>query len=176
FRGFSGRMGSAGWWGGRLFALALVGFLLSPALVGLGVLPVLTDSAWPFAAGVIIALLAMAAVLWAQSTMGSSWRVGVDATETTDLVTGGPFAYVRNPIFTAMILAALGFAVAAPTWLGALSLMALVIGIQLQVRFEEEPYLLATHGPAYRNYAARTGRFVPGLGRLTGGDQVVDAA
>jgi protein-S-isoprenylcysteine O-methyltransferase Ste14 len=36
----------------------------------------------------------------------------------------------------------------------------------LQVRAVEEPYLLSVHGDAYATYAARVGRFVPGVGRL----------
>jgi protein-S-isoprenylcysteine O-methyltransferase Ste14 len=42
-----------------------------------------------------------------------------------------------------------------------------VAAIQMQVRAVEEPYLLRTHGDNYAAYAARVGRFLPGLGRLT---------
>jgi protein-S-isoprenylcysteine O-methyltransferase Ste14 len=45
-------------------------------------------------------------------------------------------------------------------------LACVLLSIQIQVRLVEEPYLLRVHGDAYRRYAARTGRFVPGLGRL----------
>jgi protein-S-isoprenylcysteine O-methyltransferase Ste14 len=41
-----------------------------------------------------------------------------------------------------------------------------VVAGELQVRLIEEPYLLATHGGTYQRYAATTGRFVPGIGRL----------
>jgi protein-S-isoprenylcysteine O-methyltransferase Ste14 len=43
---------------------------------------------------------------------------------------------------------------------------ALFAALELQTRAVEEPYLLRTHGEAYAAYAARVGRFVPGLGRL----------
>jgi len=39
-----------------------------------------------------------------------------------------------------------------------------VATIELQVRLVEEPYLTAKHGDSYRDYAARVGRFVPGVG------------
>jgi protein-S-isoprenylcysteine O-methyltransferase Ste14 len=42
----------------------------------------------------------------------------------------------------------------------------LLVSIQVQVRAVEEPYLLRVHGPAYADYAARVGRFLPGVGRL----------
>lgn len=54
-------------------------------------------------------------------------------------------------------------------WVGAAALVALVAAVQLQVRVVEEPYLRTVHGAAYETYAARTGRFVPGLGRTVAG-------
>jgi protein-S-isoprenylcysteine O-methyltransferase Ste14 len=42
----------------------------------------------------------------------------------------------------------------------------LALGVQLQVRSVEEPYLLGRHGQTYRDYARAVGRFVPWLGRL----------
>lgn len=53
-------------------------------------------------------------MLVAQSGMGSSWRIGVDPAERTELVTGGVFAVVHNPIFTAMLAAQAGLAFAVP--------------------------------------------------------------
>jgi protein-S-isoprenylcysteine O-methyltransferase Ste14 len=44
----------------------------------------------------------------------------------------------------------------------------LVVAIELQVRFVEEPYLVRTHGESYRAYCRRVGRFVPGLGSCAG--------
>jgi protein-S-isoprenylcysteine O-methyltransferase Ste14 len=98
--------------------------------------------------------------------MGASWRIGVDPAERTELVTTGVFAYVRNPIFTAMVAAQLGVALMVPTWLSVAALGALVVAVQLQVRAVEEPHLRRVHGAAYIEYASRTGRFLPGIGRL----------
>ena len=47
-----------------------------------------------------------------------------------------------------------------------LALVALVRGGGAAGPLVEEPYLLAMHGAAYAAYAARAGRFVPGIGRL----------
>jgi hypothetical protein len=44
--------------------------------------------------------------------------------------------------------------------------IALVTGLELQVCFVEEPYLRRTHGSAYLRYAARAGRFIPGVGTI----------
>src|SRR5262249_20890865 len=82
----------------------------------------------------------------------------------TALVAGGPFLWVRNPIYSSMLLAALGLALAAPNVLSVLALLALLVALELQVRLVEEPYLTRAHGRSYRDYASRTGRFVPGGG------------
>jgi protein-S-isoprenylcysteine O-methyltransferase Ste14 len=166
FRGISGTPANAVWWGGVLFVVAMVAGLAGPALAVAGVTPV--DPPAPLrAAGLVLALVGFAATLAAQTGMGASWRIGVDPAERTALVTGGVFAHVRNPIFTAMVAAQAGIALMVPTWVSAAALAALIAAVQLQVRTAEEPYLLTAHGDAYADYAARTGRFVPGIGRLT---------
>ena len=113
-----------------------------------------------------MALTGFATVVLAQSGMGTSWRIGVDPTERTALITGGPFAIVRNPIFTAMSTALAGLVVATPTVLTAAGLVCLVVAVQLQVRVVEEPYLNTAHGQAYRDYCETVGRFVPHIGRI----------
>lgn len=80
-------------------------------------------------------------------------------------LTSAPFALSRNPVFTALILIQLGVTIIAPTWLSILALALLVGVCQLQVRTVEEPYLIQTSGQPYRDYAHRTGRFIPGIGR-----------
>ena len=166
FRGLSGRPGSAPWWGGVLFAAALVLTALGLVLAATGAVPAVPLSAAVVWAGLVVALTGFVAVVLAQSGMGTSWRIGVDPTEHTALITGGLFAIARNPIFTAMCAALAGLVVMTPTVLTVAGLVCLVVAVQLQVRVVEEPYLLATHGETYAAYAARVGRFVPGVGRL----------
>jgi protein-S-isoprenylcysteine O-methyltransferase Ste14 len=98
--------------------------------------------------------------------MGDSWRVGVDERERTALVASGPFRLVRNPIYTSMLLGMGGVALLTPNLVAALAVTTLVVALELQVRRVEEPHLLRVHAAAYRAYAARTGRFLPGIGRL----------
>jgi protein-S-isoprenylcysteine O-methyltransferase Ste14 len=98
--------------------------------------------------------------------MGESWRIGIDEGERTTLVTDGPFALVRNPIFAAMIPATLGLLLMVPNVVAAAGLVALTVALQLQTRVVEEPYLLRAHGDPYAQYAARVGRFIPGVGRI----------
>ena len=116
--------------------------------------------------GAILAVTGIAATLAAQIAMGTSWRIGVDEDERTELVTHGPFALVRNPIFSAMIPTALGLTLLVPSVVAIIGLLGLIVALELQVRRIEEPYLLRTHGAVYADYAARVGRFMPAVGRL----------
>jgi len=116
--------------------------------------------------GIVLAVAGGLAVFAAQLGMGESWRIGVSDEQGTDLVTGGWFSWCRNPIYTAMIVGWTGFALIVPTWLSIAAVPVIAFGLELQVRAVEEPYLLRAHGDAYRAYASRVGRFVPGVGRL----------
>jgi protein-S-isoprenylcysteine O-methyltransferase Ste14 len=171
FVGVSGRVGSAEWLGGALFVLALAAGAAAPVLELAGALvpsPAL-DAAPVRAAAVALYALGVAGTLWAQLAMGESWRIGVDGTARTPLVSGGPFRWVRNPIYAAMAVATLGLALLVPNAASLLALVALVAAVEIQVRRVEEPYLARVHGEAYLRYAARTGRFLPGVGRLAAG-------
>ncbi|MEV0453874.1 methyltransferase family protein [Catellatospora methionotrophica] len=168
WRSPGGQRGTAQWWSRTVVGFGAVAAGLAAPVADLAGLPpvAVLDHTWLRLAGLALAATAAAATFAAQVAMGASWRIGVDETERTALITGGPFRLVRNPIFTAAIGVLTGIAMAVPNWIAIVGLAAAVFGVQVQVRRIEEPYLLRTHGDAYRSYAARVGRFVPGLGRL----------
>jgi protein-S-isoprenylcysteine O-methyltransferase Ste14 len=151
-----------------LFACVLGPGLVAPVLDLAGVVePVAAlDERTGQAAGVVLYGLGLAGTLVAQVAMGRSWRIGVEESEKTELVTTGPFALVRNPIFSATVPAFLGLALMVPNVAALAGFLALVAAVELQVRFVEEPYLIRTHGERYLDYASRVGRFVPGIGKL----------
>ena len=168
YRGLSGRTGSLEWFGGLLLTLGAMAALVAP------VTELSVDvSGFRFflpasvrLAGLALMLLGVALTLVAQLEMGSSWRVGVDSTETTELVTTGLFRWVRNPIFAGTLAVFVGLVLAVPNVIAAVALAAALAGIEIHVREVEEPYLIRIHGDRYRSYAQRVGRFVPGLGRI----------
>jgi protein-S-isoprenylcysteine O-methyltransferase Ste14 len=55
-----------------------------------------------------------------------------------------------------------------PNLVAAVMLAAFLTALQLQVRLVEEPYLHRVHGTTWEQYAARTGRFLPWIGRHPG--------
>lgn len=171
FRGLSGRPVTVEWWAGVLFLVAMVAGLAAPAAELIGLLQPVgwLEGGRLQAIGLAIALAGVAGTLAAQATMGDSWRVGVDPTEQTRLVADGAFALTRNPIFTMMLLTATGLTLMVPNLLALGGLAGLVIGLELQVRLVEEPYLRRVHRDAYDQYTSAVGRFVPRLGRSPSG-------
>lgn len=116
--------------------------------------------------GVVLAVLGILATFGAQMALGASWRIGVDHNERTALVTSGPFRWVRNPIFTAVLVTLLGLALMVPNLVALIGWVLAFTGIQTQVRRIEEPHLHRIHGEPYDRYTATAGRFLPGLGRI----------
>jgi protein-S-isoprenylcysteine O-methyltransferase Ste14 len=164
------RTGDTGWRvgrprsGGELGArVLLVGsaVLLGVSLAAPGEDPGLEVSA----TGVVVCAGTIALVLVAQLQMGSSWRIGVDADERTTLVTEGLYRWMRNPIYTGMVGFAAGQVLLLPSAWSVAAAVAMTLGVELQVRVVEEPYLRRTHGESYSAWAARAGRFIPLVGR-----------
>lgn len=167
FRGINGRPGSLEWLAGVGFVVSIVVGVAAPVLQHLGfTTPIaLLQAPWIQSVGTVLAVTGIGATVYAQLDMGESWRIGVDPSETTTLVRSGVFGFVRNPIFTAMLVFAGGVALMTPNPVALLAFVVLSTTIELQVRVVEEPYLLQTHGQAYRDYCVAVGRFLPGVGR-----------
>jgi len=155
--------------GGGLFAVAVLLGGINPLLAVLDLVNPAEglDETWAHVAGFTLCAVGIAGTFAAQMAMGSSWRIGVDPEERTELVTGGVFGLCRNPIYSFMIVAWAGFALLVPTWAAAVAGVLLIVGLEIQVRLVEEPHLIRAHGEPYRAWAASVGRFVPGFGRLS---------
>lgn len=155
---------------GILFVAGLVAGAAAPLLALLGVLEPIAalDGAAGHAIGIVLAVTGVLLTFGAQLAMGDAWRIGVDPEERTALVTGGPFKLVRNPIYSAMLPTVFGLVLMVPNLLAIAAFLTLLTALELQVRLVEEPYLRQVHGDAYADYAARVGRFVPGVGLLHG--------
>jgi protein-S-isoprenylcysteine O-methyltransferase Ste14 len=165
--GIGGTSGLAEWIGGAIFIGSLIAGTLaavlqaSDAIEPIGAL----DGSTGYALGIVLFALGLTGTVWSQLAMGRSWRFGVPE-EPTELITGGPFALVRNPIYTAVITTVAGLALLTPNVLALAGLAGLVVGFEVHVRASEEPQLRRAHTETYASYAARVGRFMPGVGRI----------
>jgi protein-S-isoprenylcysteine O-methyltransferase Ste14 len=115
-------------------------------------------------------MLGVAVLLWASRVMGR--HLAIDGlAEDHELVTHGPYRYVRHPVYVSFAALAVGTALAFRSYvLLGLSVMLMITG-RWWANAEEE--LLAStegFGDVYRTYAARTGRFYPRFERPQGSD------
>lgn len=166
--GFAGSVGSLEWSAGLLVTLGMLAGVVAPLATLLG---------WPggtlwlandplHGLGAVLLAAGTAGALLAQLDLGDSWRIGVKEDEHTELVTGGLYAWVRNPIFSFILVTGAGLVLLLPNAIALFAAAATFAGIEFHVRRVEEPHLVAQHGSAYRAYAARVGRFLPGVGRI----------
>ncbi|HEY1393495.1 MAG TPA: isoprenylcysteine carboxylmethyltransferase family protein [Methylibium sp.] len=91
-----------------------------------------------------------------------SWRLRAKLDVGHRLATSGPFRLMRHPIYMGLDLLALGTAVWIPSLLCWAAFALVALGGDLRARAEER-LLERSFGPAYRDYCARTRRFVPGI-------------
>jgi protein-S-isoprenylcysteine O-methyltransferase Ste14 len=137
----------------------------TPIPLLIAVLALARPSAASFIGGGAVTLAGECLRLWAVGYAGSATRtrqVGAPA-----LVTGGPYAYVRNPIYAGNFLLSLGLCVMAWAWMPyMLGLFILAFGVQyaMIVSLEEE-HLQKTFGDEYTRYRQHVPRFLPRLTR-----------
>lgn len=110
-----------------------------------------------------VGVLCLAASIVCWKRMGRSWRMAVAPDQRTDLVTTGPYALVRHPIYALSMLLMLCTALVVPTP-PVLAMAAVHLSLMLVKAHNEERFLKGMHGSAYDSYCRRTGRFVPRFG------------
>lgn len=115
--------------------------------------------------GAVLLFGGLVLLVAAQLDLGASWRIGIEEGARPGLVTGGLYRFTRNPIFLALLVILAGYTLLLPTLLSALMLAGAYVAIRQQIA-EEESYLLRAYGEAYRDYARRVGRLLPGIGKL----------
>jgi protein-S-isoprenylcysteine O-methyltransferase Ste14 len=113
------------------------------------------------ALGVLLALLGLGFAIRARRYLGGNWSGRVMVKEGHTLVTSGPYRVVRHPIYTGLLLAFLGTALALGELRGFLALPILFAAFLIKSR-QEEARMRATF-PDYDRYAKRTPALIPFL-------------
>jgi protein-S-isoprenylcysteine O-methyltransferase Ste14 len=123
-------------------------------------------SAFSIAVGVPLAFVGEAIRCWAVGYSGTTTRG--DAVTAPSLVSAGPYAYVRNPLYVGNAITALGFALAFTGKNGGvvgsalvLGSVAALVGVYAVIVPHEEKFLARTFGAAFDAYVAAVPRVVP---------------
>lgn len=110
-------------------------------------------------AGVSMYLAGAILAIWAKTTMSRSWGVpGVHEKKQDKLVTEGPFAFSRNPIYVGFLMLYFGYAIAIQSWLIILRIPLAIYFYKSSVR--EEKNLEKIFGKEYVAYKKRVPRFL----------------
>ena len=115
---------------------------------------------WPRGLGGVLVLAAIALALWGQRKMKAAGTNIHPNLPATAVVSDGPFAFTRNPLYVSLLgmFAGIGLALASVTFLAVLVPLALVLHFGVVLR--EERYLEAKFGDAYRSYKSRVSRWI----------------
>jgi protein-S-isoprenylcysteine O-methyltransferase Ste14 len=116
--------------------------------------------------GNILLIVSFAAILYVHFYMAQDWRSGIDESDQPALVTTGPFAITRNPMFLLIQLGQLGLFLSLPSVFTLVCLIVGVVIIHRQVRLEEV-HLAQSHGGHYDDYRGKLPRWLaPTRGRM----------
>ena len=143
--------------GGLLLWLSPFVYLINPAWM---VWSKIGLPEWIRWLGVVIGVLCVGGVYWLFSSIGS----GITPTSATrqqhTLVTGGPYRWVRHPLYTIGSSMFISFGMMADNW--HIALLGILAFIAMAIRTpKEEANLIEKFGDEYREYMTRTGRFLP---------------
>jgi len=153
------KRGRSGGWSGLTGVRVLIfaGFYLLVRSVGLRH----SYKPSPVEAGIGLALflLGLALCVWARLYIGRNWGTPMSQKENPELVTTGPYHRIRHPIYSGLILALLGTALATTPY--ALIAVPILAGFFIYSATREEAYLTEQLGDTYRAYKHSTKMLIP---------------
>jgi len=96
-------------------------------------------------------------------TLGKQWAMRARLVEGHQLITHGPYSYIRNPIYTGMLGMLIATGLATEHWMALLiALPIFLAGTVIRIRIEEK-LLRAQFGPQFEEYASRVPAVLPGI-------------
>jgi protein-S-isoprenylcysteine O-methyltransferase Ste14 len=111
--------------------------------------------------GLVLDIAGVAFAIWARVTLGRNWSGTVIATqEGQELVRTGPYAIVRHPIYTGLLLAIAGTALTIGTLASYLGVVAGAVALLIRVGIEEKQ-MREQFGPAHEAYRQHTWKLIP---------------
>jgi len=99
-------------------------------------------------------------LIWMFISLGSNLTDTVMTRRDAHFVDHGPYRFVRNPMYSGILIVGASLGLALGTWLVPLAGIAMFLILARRTRIEET-YLVARFGDQYRVYMTRVGRFFP---------------
>lgn len=142
---------------GGLAFLLLYGNGLQIGLLGRRIVP--RELAW-IAAGAALTYAGIAFAVWARVTLGGNWSGIVTVKQDHQLITSGPYRFVRHPIYSGLLVALLGTALAIGRFSGFVAVLVAFAGWRFKWRTEEK-FMVEEFGDQYEQYRRSTPAIVP---------------
>jgi len=112
--------------------------------------------------GISLTAAGIGLAIWARFYLGQNWSSAVSIKVGHQLIRGGPYAWVRHPIYSGILLAITGTALGRGKPVGLLAVALFWLGFSIKSRMEEK-FMLQTFGTDYEEYTRTTGALVPKL-------------
>jgi len=113
--------------------------------------------------GAFVTVMGVALAIWARHDLGKNWSAQVIIREGHELIRSGPYARIRHPIYTGILTAMAGTAIAIGEYRAIMGLAVATIGFFFKAKREEQ-FMTLEFGSAYEEYKRATGLFLPRLG------------
>jgi protein-S-isoprenylcysteine O-methyltransferase Ste14 len=117
---------------------------------------------WSFYGGAVITVAGLLFAIRARVTLGANWSRSVTIKQGHELITSGPYKFVRHPIYTGILTGFLGSAIATTQYRGILAFLLVFFSLWYKLRLEER-WMRDQFGLAYTEYARHTAALVPGI-------------
>jgi protein-S-isoprenylcysteine O-methyltransferase Ste14 len=140
-----------------VFTCGMIAYLISPAWIAWGALPLPVWLRW---CGVALGIANLFLLWWVFHTLGKNITDTVVTRREHTLVTGGPYRFVRHPFYMAALLGIVALTVMSSNWYFLMAGGVLFTLLAWRTPTEEAK-LIERFGDEYRKYMRRTGRFVP---------------
>jgi len=142
----------------------IVGFVLlydsAPAYVDWLNRSFVPDKLWVAWLGAMATFMGVLFAIWARTTIGKEWSAEIQIKVGHQLIRSGPYAHIRHPIYTGILLAVAGTALAIGEYRGLVAFAIMSIGFARKAK-KEESFLAAQFGPAFEEHRRQTGFFLP---------------
>ncbi len=106
--------------------------------------------------GSVLTWMGIGLAIWARYHLAEYWSARVTIKEDHQLIRTGPYARLRHPIYSGLVLAAIGSALVIDQWRCVLGLCLIVTGFCIKAR-KEEAMLTRQFGDAFREHQKQAG-------------------
>lgn len=156
-----------GWWyavvraiGSLALIIFLILYAIRPDWFDFLVVPLPDWLRWT---GFALGILSFGLYAWSQATLGKEWSPHLQMRAKHTLVTTGPYARIRHPIYLAMIGFLTGIALVSANWFFIALLLVSIVVLALRIP-KEEQMLIEEFGEEYQTYMQSTGSLFPKFG------------